>query len=326
MDADATLTYHSFFMSRPFPRPSKPLFAPAVVPTLPTLVLLAITALAPLAIGCATGDEEGKPVTYSLTAKQNYEKGLAELKDENYPEAQKYFQFVKAKYPFSKYAVLAELAMADTQFARANYTEAIDSYKSFARLHPTHEKVEDGWVAFRICESYYKDMPEDIWLLPPSYEKDQSAIVDAQREIEDFRKKFPASPYMKQAEQIRKEVLKRLVDHEVYVARFYLKADHPKAAAGRLEGAIKRYPGSGREPELLYSLGETYLHMCEPLRAKETFQRVVAEYANAPQARRSELYLEHITQRYGAEPRCKTAPTAAPAPPPPPPAEPRPNG
>ena len=118
--------------------------------------------------GCATSDDEGKPVTYSLTAKQNYEKGLAELKDENYPEAQKYFQFVKQKYPFSKYAVLAELAIADTQFARGNYTEAIDSYKSFARLHPTHEKVEDGYVAFRIGESYFKDMPEDVWLLPPS--------------------------------------------------------------------------------------------------------------------------------------------------------------
>ena len=124
--------------------------------------------------GCAGSDEEGKPVTYSLTAKQNYEKGLAELKDENYPEAQKYFQFVKQKYPFSKYAVLAELALADSQFARGNYTEAIDSYKSFARLHPTHEKVEDGYIAFRIGESYVKDMPEDVWLLPPSYEKDQS--------------------------------------------------------------------------------------------------------------------------------------------------------
>ena len=111
---------------------------------------------------------------------------------------------------------------------------------------------------------------------------------------DDFRKKFPASPYMKKAEEIRREVLKRLVDHEVYVARFYLKSDHPKAAALRLEGAIRRYPGSGREPELLYSLGETYLHMCDPQRAKETFARVVAEYGAAPQARRSELYLQHI--------------------------------
>jgi TolA-binding protein len=109
------------------------------------------------------------------------------------------------------------------------------------------------------------------------------------------------------------------------VARFYLKSDHPKAAAGRLEGAIRRYPGSGREPELLFSLGETYLQMCDPQRAKETFARVVMEHGSAPQARRAELYLQHISQRYGPEPRCKTLPTATPAPAPPPP-ETRPNG
>jgi outer membrane protein assembly factor BamD len=302
-------------MTHPFPR--------ALTPSLTLTAALAVAAS--IAIGCAGSDEEGKTVTYSLTAKQNYEKGLAELKDDNFPEAQKYFQFVKQKYPFSKYAVLAELGIADTQFARGNYTEAIDSYKSFSRLHPTHEKVEDGYVAFRICESYFKDMPEDVWLLPPSYEKDQSAIIDAQREVDDFRKKFPASPYMKKADDIRREVLKRLVDHEVYVARFYLKTDHPKAAAGRLEGAIKRYPGSGREPELLFSLGETYLQMCDPQRAKETFARVVAEHGAAPQARRAELYLQHIAQRYGAEPRCKMPPTVAPLPAAPPP-ETRPNG
>ena len=101
--------------------------------------------------GCATADEEGKGVTYSLTAKQNYEKGLEELKDENFAEATRYFSFVKQKFPFSSYAVLAELALADTQFARGNYQEAIDAYKTFARLHPTHEKVEDGYVAFKIC-------------------------------------------------------------------------------------------------------------------------------------------------------------------------------
>src|SRR3954466_6201761 len=105
---------------------------------------LVLLLLAPLALaapsGCATSEEATKPVTYSMTAKQNYEKGLAELKDENYPEAQKYFQFVRSKFPFSKYAVLAELAIADTSFDRGNYTEAIDSYKQFMRLHPTHEK------------------------------------------------------------------------------------------------------------------------------------------------------------------------------------------
>ena len=65
-------------------------------------ILIAMLALVAggMALGaCATSDE-GKGVTYSLTAKQNYDKGLAELKDENFPEATKYFQFVKQKYPF----------------------------------------------------------------------------------------------------------------------------------------------------------------------------------------------------------------------------------
>jgi outer membrane protein assembly factor BamD len=262
--------------------------------------------------GCASSDEATKPITYSLTAKQNYEKGLAELKDENFPEAQKYFQFVKSKFPFSKFAVLAELAIADTQFARGNYTEAIDSYKSFARLHPTHEKVEDGYVAFRIGESYFKDMPDDVWILPPSYEKDQSAVQDALRELDDFHKKFPDSPYLKRSEELRKQVLQRLVDHEVYVARFYLHRDHPKAAAMRLEGAVKRYPGSGREPEILLALGETYLHMGDPLRAKQTFERVTAEHAGAQQARRAGLYLEFIEHRYGSNPQPRPAETPTP--------------
>jgi outer membrane protein assembly factor BamD len=282
------------------------------------LALLAITATAAIATvpGCASSDEATKPITYSLTAKQNYEKGLAELKDENYPEAQKYFQFVKQKFPFSKFAVLAELSIADTQFARGNYTEAVDSYKAFIRLHPTHEKVENGYAAFKVGDCYYKDMPDDIWLLPPSYEKDQSAVSDALRELDDFRKKYPDSKYQKDSEPIRKEVLKRLVDHEVYIARFYLNRDHTKAAANRLQGAIRKYPGSGREPELLFALGQTYLQMGDALKSKDTFARVVSEFPAAPQARRSELYLEFIHKRYGDSPPSAPAdasPTATPA-------------
>jgi outer membrane protein assembly factor BamD len=262
------------------------------------IVPLVLAASLGTSAGCATSDEATKPITYSLTAKQNYEKGLAELKDENYPEAQKYFQFVKQKYPFSKFAVLAELAVADSQFARGNYNEAIDAYKAFMRLHPTHDKVEDGYVAFKIGESYFKDMPDDIWILPPSYEKDQSAVADALRELTDFSRKYPDSGYHKEALELRRQVLQRLVEHEVYVARFYLRTDHPKAAALRLEAALRRYPGSGREPELLFALGETYLQLKEPSRAKETFQRIVAEYPRAQDARRAELYLEFIAKRY----------------------------
>jgi outer membrane protein assembly factor BamD len=239
--------------------------------------LLIALAVGPTA--CASS-EDSKQVTYSMTAKQNYERGLEELKKENYIEAVNYFTYVKQKFPFSKFAGLAELALADTEFARNNFQEAIDSYKSFARLHPTHEKVEDGYAAFRIAECYVKEMPDDFFILPPSYEKDQSSVRDALREIDSACGKFPDSPYLKQATAYRREVLRRLIEHEVYVARFYLERGHPKAAILRIEGALRRYPNSGQEGELMIVLGETNLELGNPARAKQVFERVVGEFGD----------------------------------------------
>jgi outer membrane protein assembly factor BamD len=267
----------------------------------------------PLVLLCAVGavscaaSEEGKNLTYSLTAKQNYERGLEELKKENYAEAAQYFTFVKQKFPFSKYAGLAELALADTEFARGNYQEAIDSLKSFARLHPTHEKVEDGYVAFRIAECYVKEMPDDWFLLPPSYEKDQSFVRDALRELDSAREKYPNSAYAKPAQEYRREVLRRLIAHEVYVARFYLERGHPKAAILRIEGALHRYPDSGQEGELMLALGETHLEMGNPARAKQVFERVKNEFGSSLQVKRAELFLDFIRQRFGDNPADKPA-------------------
>jgi outer membrane protein assembly factor BamD len=275
-------------------------FAPAA-PAVALAIALAVGAAA-----CASG-EDSKQVTYSMTAKQNYERGLEELKKENYLEAARYFSYVKQKFPFSKYAGLAELALADTEFARNNFQEAIDSYKSFARLHPTHEKVEDGYTAFRIAECYVKEMPDDWFILPPAYEKDQSSVRDALREIDSARDKFPNSPYLKQATVYRREVLRRLIEHEVYVARFYLKRGHPKAAILRIEGALRRYPDSGQEGELMIALGETNLELGNPGRAKQVFERVVSEFGDDLQKKRAELFLDFIKRRFGDSPTDKPA-------------------
>lgn len=268
---------------------------------------LSLAALALGLAGCASSDE-AKQVTYSMTAKQNYERGLEELKKENYEEAATYFTYVKQKFPFSKYAGLAELALADTGFARGNYQEAIDSYKSFARLHPTHEKIEDGYVAFRIAECYVKEMPDDWVLLPPSYEKDQSAVRDALHELDSALEKYPGSPYVKQAKDYRRDVLRRLIQHEVYVARFYLELGHPKAAILRIQSALKHYPDSGREGELMLTLGETHLEMGNPASAKEVFLRVVNGVGSPLEAKRAELFLSFIHQRFGENPVDKVAP------------------
>jgi outer membrane protein assembly factor BamD len=269
------------------------------VPGIACKILLLSCLLLP---ACATSDD-GKPINFSLTAKENYEKGLAELKEENYPEALRYFTYVKQKFPFSKFAALAELAAADTEFGRGSYQESVDAYKSFLRLHPKHEKVEEGYVSFRIAEARVKEMPDDWFLIPPSYEKDQSAVMDALRELNNLVDRFPNSKYVKPAQEYRRAVLRRLIDHEVFVARFYLDRGHPKGAILRIKEALRRYPDSGRDAELLLTLGETQLEMGQPASAKQTFMRITPDNASTVEVKRAELFLDFIKRHDGDEPK-----------------------
>jgi hypothetical protein len=54
--------------------------------------------------------------------------------------------------------------------------------------------------------------------------------------------------------------------------------------------------------------------MGDPARSKDSFTRVVSEFPAAPQARRSELYLEFIHKRYGENPQSLPPPGSTPAP------------
>ena len=268
--------------------------------------LYAVLGVAALSAGCGD-DSKGRPVNYQLTAKQNYERGLRELKDDNYLEAIKFFTFVKTRFPFSHYMPLAELKIADTNLARSRYVEAIDGYRQFIRFHPIHEFVENGYAAYKICECYYKQVPDEWFLSPPAYEKDQTATREALREFDNFLGKYPSTKFTKDARKQRQDSLRRLIDHEMYVARFYLNRGKPKATALRLRGILENYPGTGNEPDILLLLGQTYLQMEQIDKARETFERLAAEHAGDFNARRAKLYLDYIDRRYG-KPRESRAP------------------
>jgi len=269
---------------------------------------------------CGGGSEGEHNVTYQVTAKSNYEKGLKELKDDNFPEAIKYFNFVKQKFPFSKYAVLAELRIADTQFERGHYLEAVDQYKMFGRSHPTHEFVEDGYVGFKICEAYVKQMPEDFFLIPPAHEKDQSATRDARREIDMFIEKWPHSKYLDKAKQYRRDATRSLAASELYVARFYAKRDKWRAAAWRLEGLLKEYSGTDLDAEALYLLGQSYERLSEPDKARAAWDRLIKEHPQSGQARAAQARLPRLKPASAPPSSPSPANPAAPASPATPPA------
>ncbi len=232
------------------------------------------------------------------TAQQNYEAGIKELKSSNWMSAKQYFQHVKSQFGFSKWATLAELGVADSNLAGEKFQEAIDGYKQFIKAHPSHERTQDGYAAYKIGESYYKQIPTDWILSPPSYEKDQGPVNDALRELTTFVDQYPESPYAAPARQKMGDCIRRLADHELYVARFYLDRGKPYAAIGRLEGVIKDYPGAQREPETLMLLGQTYLKMDKFDRAKQAFQKLAESHPDDFRATKAKLYIQYIETKF----------------------------
>jgi outer membrane protein assembly factor BamD len=231
------------------------------------------------------------------TAQQNYEYGLKELKGSNWLTAIQYFQHVKTNFGFSKWVALAELGIADANLGREKFTEAIDGYKQFIKAHPTHEHTQDGYAAYKIGEAYHKQIPSDWFLAPPSYEKDQGPVLDALRELTAFADQYGDSPYAPKARKLIGDCVKRLADHELYVARFYLDRDKPYAAVGRLEGLIKDYPGAQRECETLMLLGKTYLKMERPDRAREVFSKLATDHPDDYRAEKAKLYIQFIDKK-----------------------------
>ncbi|MGB9599650.1 MAG: outer membrane protein assembly factor BamD [Myxococcota bacterium] len=206
-----------------------------------------------LFFGCAT---TGGVKSEQESAKEEFEEGLKSLKGGYYQEAVDRFNQVKAKYPFSRYATESELKIGDAYFEDEKYIDAADAYQEFIKLHPTHPMVD--YAAFRVAISYFKDAPGDWFFLPPSYEKDQSSNQKAQKAFLDFLSKYKGSKYESEAKGYLEKVNKKLISHDLYVAKFYFKRGKFEATEQRIRGIILSYG-------ILEGMDEALFYLCYSL-------------------------------------------------------------
>jgi outer membrane protein assembly factor BamD len=246
--------------------------------------LALVLGLAAAAIIACGGKSGTGAVEYSVSAQKNYDKGMKQLDAKDWVAASKYFGFIKSRFPYSKYAVLAELRLADAEFGAEQYLEAIDSYRLFIKFHPTHEMVANGYTSYRIGEAYFRQLPGDFWMFPPSFEKDQSATEDAANELKAYLDKFPKSPYRDRANEILVKVGKRLADHEWYVARYYWDRGRPMGTVLRLRRLLERYRGVGYDDEALWLLGRAYVAVAMPDRARGVWKELIEKYPKSNKA------------------------------------------
>lgn len=223
---------------------------------------------------CASGPQAG--LSYGQNARRAYVEALEEFYDDDCFEAEPLLREVRRQFPYSRFAALAELRVADCQFGDGNYAEAIEAYNQFVRYHPSH--VEVPYARFMAARAHFEQIPSEWLLSPPSYERDQYYVQESLRLFRRFILDFPEDSLVPPARRMAYEAIELLSAHELYVAQFYYDRDHPEAAVGRLRTLLKSYPGCSREPHALYLLGESYLQLRDAKLARRAFEEVITRF------------------------------------------------
>lgn len=182
------------------------------------------------------------------TARELAEAGMEDYRNEDYNDAIESFQNLKDWYPFSQYAILAELKLGDAHYHRKQYEEAIIAYESFESLHPKNEAVP--YVLYQIGRCYFDRLE--------SVDRDQTMAQEALKTFEGLVRTYPTSPYAKKAEEHIRICNRALAEHELYVGMFYYKTKHYKAALERFKAVVSSYPDLGVHHKAL-----EYITLCQ---------------------------------------------------------------
>ena len=197
--------------------------------------------------------DENDAAQAMIQCNQLYEKG-------NYDKATKCYEMFRTRFGGSGYSADAELKMADIFFEKKEYLLAAESYRAFAKLHPSHRKL--SYVYYRAGLAYLKESPKAV-------SRDQQYLDDSIGYLEIGLRYFPDSPYEAETRVAYQEARRRLGARDLYVGKFYYKRKEYRSALARFAEVADEYPDLGLDEEALYLLAKSYIELAERQKAFE---------------------------------------------------------
>lgn len=197
---------------------------------------LLVTVALLLAVSCG-----GKQAIYEGTAEQLNNEVLEELNKEsgslwifggtNYEKVFDILKEIQIRYPYTKYAALAELRSGDVYFKKKEYVQAAEEYENFITNHPGHEEL--AYAIYSLGLSYYK--------MRSGKDRNHSKPLNAIKWFTLLKKTYPDSPYVEQTQEKIEESRKMLAEREIYLGEFYQKKKNYEAAAQRYRNVLENY-------------------------------------------------------------------------------------
>lgn len=207
--------------------------------------------------GCGSSDENAAYVEQPVESL--YNRGLDELSQQEYKAAAKAFEEVDRQHPYSVWATKAQLMAAFAYYESNKYDEAIIALDRFIQLHPGHRDL--AYAYYLKALSYYEQI-SDVG-------RDQRVTQQALEALSEVVKRFPDSPYARDARLKVELAIDHLAGKEMTIGRYYQQEQQYVGAINRYRTVIERYQTTTHVPEALHRLVETYLALGVKSEAKE---------------------------------------------------------
>ena len=226
--------------------------------------------------GCSSDEKKADTPEAAYAIAQEYDK------DERYEEALKRYNDVKNKFPYSRFAIMSELSIADVYFKQESFAEAQVAYQNFKDLHPKHPQID--FVTFRLAMSFYDQ-------LPPTIDRDLSLATSAIMYFDEVIKQYPNSTNVAEAKEKRASALRMLGEKEQYIADWYFKKETYDSALTRYEGLVKQYPDLGFDAHALSRATICAVKTGDQDRAKKLYAELNHRFPNSKDAEEAEKEL-----------------------------------
>jgi len=207
--------------------------------------------------GCGSSDDDANYVEQPV--EQLYNRALDALGQQEYKVAAKGFEEVDRQHPYSVWATKAQIMAAFAYYQSNKYDEAIIALDRFIQLHPGHRDIPYAYYLKALC--YYEQI-SDIG-------RDQRITQQALDALAEVAKRFPESPYARDARLKVELAIDHLAGKEMAVGRYYQQNQQYVGAINRYRVVIERYQTTTHVPEALHRLVESYLSLGVKSEAQE---------------------------------------------------------
>jgi len=243
--------------------------------------ILLLLAVALFTSACSIFPEK-EDETKSWSAERLYNEGKSAMDSGYYTEAVEFYEKLQVRYPFGVYAQQSQLDLAYSYYKTEDWASAIAACDRFIKLNPTNPHVDyayylKGLVSYNQGKGLLqKYLPND-----PS-QRDPGGALHAFQDFTELVKRFPNSQYVPDAQKRMTWLRNILAEHEVNVAKYYMRRKAYVAAANRSRYVVEHYQGAPAMPEALVIMAKAYKVLELPDLSNDALRVLELNFPNNP--------------------------------------------